>query len=123
MSIARECIETILAAYDKAADSMNRLSAEQSRNDLVTQDLLHYIEFDSIDSIVAFATVRKLKDVRQERRLVKNELEPLQKLLTKIDRSQLQDIYISIKKLEEQQKHRTYTPRVIRGGLDKAVNE
>lgn len=118
VSKAREYSENILQQFDKAKDYLDQLSSELSRNDLAIQDILHFIEFSYIDSILAYPTIKKLKELRLERRAIKNELEPLQKLICSIDKSKLQKVHAEITKMEEVQKVRKYTPRIYREGLE-----
>lgn len=118
MSIAKVQIEKILNEYTKAKESMIKLTSDLSRNDLATQDLLHFIELQSVNQALAFSTVKKIQELRNERRIIKNELEPLQKLVDTIDKDKLQKTYEGIIKVEEIQKTRKYTPRIYHNGLE-----
>ena len=112
MSIARECIDNIMDQIRIAESNKNLLSEDLRKNDLAMQDLLHYIEREDMGSIMCLATIRKLKDLRIERRTIKNEYELLQSLTETKEFLQLKKIQDKIIRVEEEQKFRKYAPRV-----------
>jgi hypothetical protein len=114
MSIAKQCIEEMISAYTKAQKSYETLTRELSKNDLATQDILHYIELEDFNVILGFAAVKKLKDVRTVRRKIKNEMEPLQILLASLDINLLNSVRNKVARKVDQQSSRVYTPRVIK---------
>lgn len=51
-----------------------KLAQKLSQHDLYEQDLLHYIEFEKYDAVIGSKILKKLKENRRGRRLVKDEL-------------------------------------------------
>lgn len=75
MATMKEVI-TILDRIDEYSnDLVNRLSELDSKE----QDILHYIENNKISVIWCYNIIRKIKEIRIERRKVKNDRELLSK--------------------------------------------
>lgn len=56
----------------------DELLEELSKCDLEQEDILHFIEFEKYDAITMVKLVKKLKDVRQRRRVVKDKYQAVQ---------------------------------------------
>jgi len=123
MCLAKDNIENILTICKKINETFEMLSEDLRKNDLAMQDMLHYIEFEEFNNIIGFAAVQKLKDLRILRRKIKDEIEPLQTMKNMLDVKMLEKIRDRIVLKLNEQSSRRYTPRVIKGGLVKAVNE
>lgn len=54
------------------------LSAEQSRYDLMITDVVHLLENEKCDAVALVKAGKRIKEISQKRRKVKNELEKLQ---------------------------------------------
>lgn len=70
-------IEEIISAIDtlnKFEDRKNLLVNSLSELDLEQQDLLHYIENEKFNAVDGYKLSKKIKEIRTERRKVKNEL-------------------------------------------------
>lgn len=65
------------------------LNELKSKYDLSEQDILHYIEFEKYDAVSGSKLLKKLKEVRRERRAIKNEYEELQSILKRFETSGL----------------------------------
>lgn len=122
MTIAQNTIDEILNTYRRANEDCEKLVHELSCNDLETSDILHYIEFEEFTLEVGYSAAQKLKNLRLARRKIKDELEPLQVLITMLDSQKLNKIQKRIDAQVNKQQDRCYTPRVIMGGLAEAVN-
>ncbi len=122
MTIAQNAIDEILNTYRRANEDCEKLVHELSCNDLETSDILHYIEFEEFTLEVGYSAAQKLKNLRLARRKIKDELEPLQVLITMLDSQKLNKIQKRIDTQVNKQQDRCYTPRVIMGGLAEAVN-
>ena len=59
---------------NKFEDSKEELTKELSNCDLREQDILHYIESEKFNSVDGYKLAKKIKEIRQERRKVKNQL-------------------------------------------------
>lgn len=70
-------IEEVINAIDilnKFEDRKSILINNLSDLDLEEQDLLHYIETEKFNAVEGYKLSRKIKEIRLERRKVKNEL-------------------------------------------------
>ena len=74
---------------DRIVKRKTEISAELSKVDLAEQDILHYLEFEKCDAVTMVKITKKLKTLRAERRLIKNELEEITKVHTRIGGKQL----------------------------------
>lgn len=79
----------------------NELNSLKSKCDLVEQDILHYIEFEKYDAPTGARLLKRLKEARIERRVIKNEYEELQSILKRFQTSGLH-------KFKRPEKHYTY---------------
>lgn len=64
----------------RANKRKEELCKELSKKDGEQEDILHYLEFKKCDAIITSKLVKKLKEVRKERRLIKEELEAVQRI-------------------------------------------
>jgi len=62
----------------------NELDGFKSKYDLAEQDILHYIEFERYDAVTGSKLLKKLKEIRIQRREIKTEYEELQSILGKV---------------------------------------
>ena len=70
-------IEEVINAIDilnKFEDRKSILISNLSDLDLEEQDLLHYIETEKFNAVEGYKLSKKIKEIRLERRKVKNEL-------------------------------------------------
>ena len=62
-------------AYFSEIDKRRKeLVKKESELDLKQQDILHFLETESYDAVIMVKATKKLKLLRQERRIVKQEL-------------------------------------------------
>ena len=81
------------------------LSSEISRYDMAISDIMHYLENEKCDAIALVKASKKLKEIRQKRRIVKVEREQVLCLLRTISTS-------NIEKYEKRAKY-TYRTNVM----------
>lgn len=62
----------------------NQLHKLKQEYDLQQQDILHFIEFEKYDAPTGSKILKKLKEIRQRRREIKDEYEELQSILRKM---------------------------------------
>ncbi len=104
-----------LTIITKAADRLKRyieeLDKKLSELDKQQNDVLHFIEKYNLNASDGFKVYKLLKDIRVERRTIKNEIHNAQML----DKTELEGInYVSlIKKMADQEKQDAYTPRIL----------
>lgn len=84
------------------------------------QDLLHEIEFSSLDAVEMMKIAKRLKTVRKERRVLKNELEKINTLKGFADKynnkfitADISQVLKNLETLENNQKNKKYTTRVL----------
>lgn len=100
--IAKDIIDNLMKVYEFTLSELNQLTKELSNVDIEIQSLLHYVEFNKFDVVSGYKIVRNLKDLRIKRRGIKNELEPLQILLSSLEKCDLNRVNEKIKvKLEK----------------------
>ena len=85
--------------------------------DLLTQDLLHQIEFKNYNVCDGYKLYKELQEVRLERRRLKDENQVIHSAYEFISKdkkliSQLGNIQGVMKKIEEGQQNRVYKPRI-----------
>ena len=117
MDVLREITEIVekLNEIDNYDSSLSQLLSECNEKE---QDLLHYIENNKINMLWCYKYVRELKNVREKRRNIKNDMERIMKfkeqktkLASTIDNRQL--MLAELNKREKQlncpYKNRRYT--------------
>ena len=104
-----EILKYMLAFFQDINKRVSELSNELSIYDTKQDEILHYIEIHNLDAIKSCKIIKKLKEVRDERRQVKNELDVIRSLKdTFVDKYKNKfiekDIIQAIKNLNELQK-------------------
>ena len=79
--------------YDKRRELISKLSKADKEQD----DILHFLEFEKYNAATMMKVTKKLKEVRANRREIKNEL------------SEIQTICDSIKPCKQMEEKKTYT--------------
>lgn len=72
-------ITSIVNTLDEIDEYGSTLNGKLSELDSKEQDLLHYIENHKINILWCYRVVKEIKDVRTERRKVKNDMELISK--------------------------------------------
>ncbi|WHH60976.1 hypothetical protein [Petroclostridium sp. X23] len=114
MYFSKELIDNISQAYNQIIEHFDVLKEELRCSDLLIQDLLHAIENDTFNVVKGYHYAKKIQKIQQARRLIKNEYEIFQSIYPIIAKNQkdLKKITEKIEKRIEDQKNRTYTPRI-----------
>lgn len=114
MRIAHEVLDDIREHIGIAESEYSRLRLELSTVDKTISDILHELEFvDSLSASQGYKYARMLKNLREDRRYIKNELEELNTFLLKVNEFDLYKLKKCLINLENKQNNRTYTPRVL----------
>lgn len=111
-----EEIKEISERLDEVEDYCSQLQDNLSSEDLKTQDLLHYIENNKISPFDSWRLVKKIKQIRIDRRKIKNDIETSStfyknknKLISKDHRKfLLNELYKKDKQLNSKYKNRYY---------------
>ncbi len=106
ISTLRTCVRTIQLEHDRCISALSKM-------DLIEQDLLHFIEFETCDAATGYCIFAKLKEVRQRRREIKDNMELLQIICDRLQQAGLfnQKTWGNID--QRQERLRSYRYRVV----------
>lgn len=115
--IPEDMLKYMLAFFQDTDKRLKGLREEQSKWDIIQDEILHYIENHNLDAIKCCKLFKVLKSVRTERRIVKNEIDIVQSLkATFIDKyknkfieKDIMQALKSLKELENRQNSPKYT--------------
>lgn len=110
-------LRSITEKLDVIDNYNSTLNDELSKLDCKMQDLLHYIEFNKINVKWCYKMLKEMKQIREQRRKIKNDMELLSKynetktkLLSSDNRKFLMaELYKKDKQLNQPYKNREYT--------------
>lgn len=107
MCRAKELSQKLVDTYNEIDVEFNRLGTIQSNIDLKQQDVLHYIENNNFSACEGYKLSKQLKDIRNERREIKTEIEAIKSLRDRIHqyKSNIIQTNEAIMKLEEKKEH------------------
>lgn len=105
MSI-EDVLKLILNLFQDVDKQLEELAKKQSEWDIKQQEVLHYIENHNLDAVQRCKVVGLLKDIRYERRQVKNEIDVLNSIKDSfVDKYKNKfiekDIILALKNLKE----------------------
>ncbi len=119
MSKAKEAVETLLRTLDDIRKTFEYNRDAIKLKEQETQDLLHEIELGNLDAVQRIQVFNQLREVRQERRRMKDENEALEPLYTVLNQRGLEHIRTDliktragILKILKNQSERKYNPRI-----------
>ena len=115
--IPEDMLKYMLVFFQDTDKRLKDLREEQSKWDSIQDEILHYIENHKLDAIKGCKLLKILKQVRTERRIVKNEIDIVQSLkATFIDKyknkfieKDIMQALKSLKELENRQNNPKYT--------------
>ncbi len=101
-----ETLKYMLVFFQNTDKRLNELNTEQSVIDTKQDEILHYIENHSLNASQSCKIIKELKNIRYERRQIKNEIDVIRSLKdTFIDKYKNKfiekDIIQALKKLKE----------------------
>ena len=116
MNVIEE-IKDVVEKLDKIDEYSNSLTDSLSELDCKMQDLLHYIENNKINVLWCYRMLKEIKQIREKRRKVKNDMELLSKyneqktkIISKDNRQfLLAEIYKKEKSLSKNYTNKQYT--------------
>lgn len=116
MNVIEE-IKDVVDKLDKIDEYSNSLTDNLSELDCKMQDLLHYIENNKINVLWCYRMIKEIKQIREKRRKVKNDMELLSKyneqkskMISKENRQFLMtEIYKREKTLSKNYTNKQYT--------------
>ena len=77
---AEETLKYMLVFFQNIDRRLNELSKEQSIADIKQDEILHYIENHKLNASQSCRLVKLLKEIRDERRLIKDEIDVIRSL-------------------------------------------
>ncbi len=115
--IPEDMLKYMLAFFQDTDKRLKELRQEQSKWDIKQDEILHYIENHNLDAIKSCKLIKILKQVRAERRIVKDEINIINSLKdTFIDKyknkfieKDIMQALKSLKELENRQNSPKYT--------------
>ena len=115
--IPEDMLKYMLVFFQDTDKRLKELREEQSKWDIKQDEILHYIENHKLDAVKGCKLLKTLKQVRNERRIVKNEIDTIQSLkATFIDKyknkfieKDIMQALKSLKELENRQNSPKYT--------------
>lgn len=87
MCHAKKIAQQIIDLTNEANNLFNEYTDKLKNIEYKIMDVLHYIEGDNFNACQGYVYAKKLKELRTERRSIKNELEPLQMLRSRMNNS------------------------------------
>lgn len=101
-----DVLKLILNLFQDVDKQLEELVRKQSEWDIKQQEVLHYIENHNLDAVQRCKVVGLLKDIRYERRQVKNEIDVLNSIKDSfVDKYKNKfiekDIILALKNLKE----------------------
>lgn len=120
MDVFEDVEQTAIMIRDAIRDIPKRVHSNNVDVDQIhkeTQDLLHLLELTSFNASEGYNISRQLKDIRQERRRIKNEnemIEPLANVLKKFKNNlqELDKVVGDIRNVKSRLNQRRYHPRI-----------
>lgn len=94
--------EDIISFRKKLEDELNSLSTQLSDIDKEKEDVVHYIEFNTLNACQGYKIYNLLHEIMQDRREIKNKYSYIQSILDNLDSTILKN-----------DKPRTYTPKAL----------
>lgn len=112
-----EILKYMLVFFQDIDKRLKELSSEQSIADIKQDEILHYIEIHNLSASQSCKLIKQLKKVRQERRIVKNEINTINclkdtfvdKYKNKFIEKDIMQALKNLKQLENKQNNPKYT--------------
>ena len=116
MNVIEE-LKNVVYKLDILDEYSSTLNEELSKVDCKMQDLLHYIEFNKISVKWCYRMIKEMKNLREQRRKIKNDMELLSKYteqknkLLSLDNRKffMAEIYKKDKLINQPYRNREYT--------------
>lgn len=113
-------LSSLLRIFQNVKNQYDSAYEEVHNQDLLQQDLLHKLEFESLDAPAISKLAKRLKECRETRRYYKDLVDCLSPILQFLDDpsnkrvvGNMQKLLSDIRKQESNHKSRRYCPRVM----------
>jgi len=113
MCKAKKYLESLEATFIQIDVDYEHYKKEEIKYNNLQQDILHMIESESFDAARGYYLAKTLKDLRIERRKIKNELYNLEKLRMRTHnmKKQMDNYEVSLEKAQDRQDNPIYNVR------------
>ena len=102
-------IRNIEEEYTKVLD---KYAEDASVADKKQEDILHYLEFNNLNTVAAYRLVKELQEVRKERRKAKDNIDLLHKISLRLRfNNRDENVYKILESKEQQVRSRSYKTR------------
>lgn len=125
MSTALHLINQLEDINNQIKDTFTKLSEDLSDIDKVEQQVLHEIEFKSFNAVEGYFYAKRLKEIRQKRREIKDTIQPFQSLFcyTTKNQHELNKIKKKISSMHRDEIHEKNALKVIQPIVDIKVHQ
>ncbi|MDF2544728.1 MAG: hypothetical protein K0S47_4446 [Herbinix sp.] len=110
---ADQLLEDLITTYKLIKQQHANLCKDLSRTDQAISDLEHKIELTKFGLYDSYLITIKLKEYLTKRRIVKDELENVQFILSNLETNEFYKIKEKLKNRKNKLSIRKYTPRVL----------
>lgn len=121
MCKAKHYTEQLLEIYNNIESDLNKYNKRRNELEGLELDILHIIENENFNAAEGYKLAKMIKDARNERRDVKNEIEPLvtlKKNFVEKNIKELKNTKANIinrdKQLTELKENKVYKPRTLK---------
>ena len=88
-------VKEVQELYKRLKRDYEEAKVRESEIDILQQNILHYIEIENYNAAQGSQLIKKLKEVRKARRVIKAQCNELQLLVCRLNNAKLDDIKIS----------------------------
>ncbi|MEB8652276.1 hypothetical protein P4G96_26400 [Bacillus cereus] len=119
MKCVTKRLQRILTELESLESDLNEINQLRSNADLMQQDVLHIIEVESFSAARGYHLARRLKEIRNHRRQVKDEWELLFNVNQTLKgvKSNVKRSLKNVTELQQRQKTRIYTLKKLGGDM------
>lgn len=112
-------LQRILTELESLESDLNEINQLRSDADLMQQDVLHIIEVETFSSVRGYHLAKKLKEIRNRRRQVKEEWELIFNVNQTLKgvKSTVKRSLRNVTELQQRQKTRIYTLKKLGGDI------
>ncbi|MBJ8021467.1 hypothetical protein [Bacillus cereus] len=112
-------LQQILTELESLESDLNEINQLRSDADLMQQDVLHIIEVEMFSSVRGYHLAKKLKEIRNHRRQIKEEWELIFNVNQTLKgvKSTVKRSLKNVTELQQRQQSRTYTLKKLGGDI------
>ncbi len=115
MNITQTAVEQLNTIYSQIQKRFENIKKQLSNIDTQIQDILHFLEFSSFNAAEGYFLAKFMKELRLQRREIKNEFELLQSIMPTVEKNlnDIKKLRVKADKRIQDQVRKKYSPRII----------